>query len=482
MNTDFIDHALGQSPDLKIRRIRCGPRGAWRAAVLYLDGLIDKHTVFEDVIKPLMLFTPDLPDAPPPEALPLMRETVFPAGDVDGKSDLSGVISEILGGKAALFIDGAAHALLFGVQGWEHRKPEEPLNEAVVRGPRVGFVETLLVNISLLRREIPSHRLWVELHELGAVGKAKVAVVSICGITKPELLEEVRRRLREVRGSQIRARQIEEQITDRRWSLFPTSDHTERPDRVAAALLEGRVGILIDGTPFALIAPTVFWQALQSPEDYYSNFYFASFTRVMRMIGLLGVLLLTPMYVALATYHQEMLPTTLALSLISSRATVPFPTVVEALLLEFILEGLREAGLRLPRVAGQAVSIVGGLVIGEASVRAGLVSPLMVILTASSAIASFTIPNYMMTLPVRLLRFVFIILAGTIGIFGVISGLMVLLFHLASLRSFGVPFLAPFAPGRTDEMGDIFVRPPAWLARRSPRLQPRRGPGRAANA
>lgn len=481
-NLAFIRQAFGQSPDLKVRELRCGPQLGWRAAVVYLDGLVDKRTVFEDITKPLVLFARDLPALPAAEAPALMRETIFPAGDVDARADLAGAIGEILGGKAALLVDGAREALLFGVQGWEHRNVEEPENEAVVRGPRSGFVETLLVNIMLMRRAIPSARLWVEVHEIGTVAPTKVAILSVQGIANPSVLEEVRRRLRAIRTEWVvGAREIEEQIGDRGWSLFPTVDSTERPDRVAAALLEGRVAILVDGSPFQLIVPTVLWHALQSPEDYSTSFYFSVFTRFMRLVGLLAGLLLTPVYVALGTYHHQMIPTTLALSMLASRVTVPFPTVVEAVMLELILEGLREAGLRLTRVAGQAVSIVGGLVIGEAAVRAGLVSPLLVIIVAAGAIASFTMPTYVFTLPIRLLRFAMIALAGTFGLLGILSGLMLLLFHLASLRSFGVPFLAPIAPSRPPDMRDVLTRPPSWLAGGAP-LQPRRGAGRVSGA
>jgi spore germination protein KA len=255
---------------------------------------------------------------------------------------------------------------------------------------------------------------------------------------------------------------LEEFIEDNPYSPFPQVVHTERPDRVTASLLEGRVAILTDGTPFALIVPAEFITLMQSPEDYYERYMVATAIRWLRYIGFAMSLLLPSLYIAITTFHQEMIPTRLLISLAAAREGVPFPALVEALMMEFTFEALREAGIRLPRAVGQAVSIVGALVIGQAAVQAGIVSPLMVIVVAITGIASFMNPAFNIALTMRLMRFPLMLLAATLGLFGVMVGILAILIHLAGLRSFGVPYLSSLAPLHTKDLKDVAVRAPWW--------------------
>jgi spore germination protein KA len=271
---------------------------------------------------------------------------------------------------------------------------------------------------------------------------------------------------------------LEEFMEDSPWSPFPQLNATERPDKVAAGLLSGQVAVLVDNTPFALIMPVTFPQFLQATEDYYDGFYFATFNRIMRFIALNIALLLPSLYIAIVTFHQEMLPTPLLFSLAAGRENTPFPAFIEALLMEVIFEILREAGVRLPRPIGQATSIVGALVIGQAAVNAGLVSPAMVIVVALTALASFLIPTPSGGFTIRMLRFPIMFMAASLGLFVIMATLMAILIHLCSLRSFGVPYLAPLVPFDRYSLKDTFIRVPRWLSTTRPTFISRQEPVR----
>ena len=307
--------------------------------------------------------------------------------------------------------------------------------------------------------------------KIGTYSGTDIAIAYIDGLVDPEVLQEVKKRLGQIKIDGIlESGYIEELIEDNPYSPFPQIEHTERPDKVAGALLEGRIAIITDGTPLALIVPVVFWGFLQASEDYYERYMFSSFARMLRVLSALIALIGPAVYIAVTTYHQEMLPTGLLLSIAAQREGVPFPAVVEAFLLEFAFEVLREGGIRLPRPVGQAISIVGALVVGQAAVQAGLVSAAMVIVVALTGIASFTIPAFSMGMTFRLLRFPIMIAASVLGFYGVMLGLLVILTHMCSLRSFGVPYLSPVAPLHYQELKDIPIRSPWWRMIRRPKL------------
>lgn len=264
--------------------------------------------------------------------------------------------------------------------------------------------------------------------------------------------------------------QLEELIEDAPLSPFPTMARTERPDRVAGALLEGRVAVLIDGTPFVLIAPATLMMLLSTPEDYFERFYAGTLVRIVRVTAVLISLLLPSLYVAVTTFHQEMLPTPLILSIAAQREGVAFPAFLEALIMEAMFELIREAGIRLPRVIGPAISIVGVLVLGDAAIRAGLVSPIMVIVVAATGIASLATPAFSFAIGMRVLRFVFLGLSAFMGFFGLATGMFALFGHLAALESFGLPYMAPIAPVVDAALKDAIVRAPWWTMKERPSL------------
>jgi spore germination protein KA len=482
-NLRQIKSILNDCSDVVIREFDFAQDERIKLALIYVDGLVDKKQVSDQIMRSLML------DAPLVErdgeftrarAFTLIKKKLLTIHQVEETNNLSMVIDAVLSGDTVLFVDGHACAIISVARGWESRKIEESQTEMVVRGPRESFVETLLVNTSLIRRKIHNSNLKIETIKLGQVTKTDVAVVYIKGIVNDKIVTEVRERLSRIKIDAIlETGYIEELIEDSPWSPFSTVSHTERPDKVAAQLLEGRVAILADGTPFALTVPVLFIESLQFPEDYYERALISSAVRLLRLFSMFVTLLVPSLYVAIITFHQEMLPTPLLLSLAAQREAVPFPAFIEAFGMEFTFEILREAGIRLPRQVGQAVSIVGALIIGEAAVRAGLVGAGTVIIVAFTGIASFAF-WYTASISLRLLRFPMLVLAGTLGLYGVICGVLAILVHLATLRSFGVPFMSPVMLLNSGDLKDSAIRAPWWAMLKRPRIISTAAPRRVA--
>ena len=464
-NEAFIRDAFGNSCDLIIREVRFGISPGIAVLVVHIDGMVDTALVSEAIIKPIGV-TSELLE---PERLSsaqvqdMLKNRLILLSDVKQVSDIADLFHSIAGGKCGIILDGSSVAFVCDVRGFEKRSVEEPMSEVVIRGPREGFSEVLRINTSLLRRRIKDPSFWIEEFTVGRVSRTQVAIAYIKGIANDKVVQEARDRITRIDIDSIQeSGQLEEYLEDAPFSPFPTILRTERPDRVTGALFEGRIAILTDGTPFVLIAPVTFLLFLTSPEDYYERFFIASAVRLLRYASFFIALLLPALYVAVTTFHQEMLPTPLVLAIAAQREGVPFPAIFEALLMELSFEILREAAVRLPKIYGPAISIVGVLILGEAAVRAGLVSSAMIIVVALTAIASFVTPIFSLSIAVRLLRFPIILLAGTLGLFGVVFGFSVVAIHLSSLRSFGVPFLEPIAPVVASDLKDTLIRLPWW--------------------
>lgn len=305
---------------------------------------------------------------------------------------------------------------------------------------------------------------------MGRITKTDIVLAYLRGKANEKVVEEVRRRIKRINvDSILESGYVEELIEDQPFSPFPQIAHTERPDKAAAEILEGRIVILVDGTPFVLIVPTIFTQFLQSSEDYYERYPMAIAVRLIRYLFFMIALTFPSIFIAATTYHHEMIPTPLLISVAGAHIGVPFPAFFEVLLMEITFEALREAGVRLPKAVGSAVSIVGALVIGEAAVAAGIVSPDTVIVVAVTAIASFTIPAFNVAITIRMLRFPMMFLAAIVGFYGILLGLLIILVHLCSLRSFGVPYFAPVAPFRWKDMKDTIFRAPWWMMKKRPK-------------
>ncbi|WP_458415271.1 spore germination protein [Schinkia sp. CFF1] len=437
-----------------------------KALLIYIEGLSNIEEIDKSVLSPLMRqSTREVFD------FQIILEQDLPVSSVKQVTSYREVIAQISTGNPVILIDGELVGFSVGLAKMEKRSIEEPMAEPVVRGPRDGFTETITTNTSLLRRKIKSPDLKLKALEIGRQSQTQVIIAYMEGIADPTLIEEVTNRLERIDiDAVLESGYLEEFIEDYPFSPFPQVLSTERPDVAISNIMEGRVAILVDGTPFALVVPTTLYSLLQSAEDYYQRFLIGTLIRWLRYSFLLMALLLPSVYVAILTYHQEMIPGTLLFSIAKSREEIPFPALVEALLMEITFEALREAGIRLPKQVGSAVSIVGALVIGQAAVSAGLVSAPMVMVVAVTGIASFSIPRYSAAIAFRMLRFPIMFLAGTLGLLGIMLGLIAIIVHLCSVRSFGVPYLSPLAPMKAPEMKDVLIRAPWWSLRTRPRL------------
>ncbi|WP_081954744.1 spore germination protein [Paenibacillus graminis] len=459
---------LGKSTDLIIKELQ--PDQATQIAVIYIDGLIDTQVLHHSILFSLQeRCTPDqLRDLDAGQKFELLHKRILMAGDMSVTHDLEPFIHQLLSGNVMVMVDGTPAALRIGLPGWEDRNVSEPSSQTVVRGPMEGFTENLRTNTALLRRKIKDSQLWLETFQVGRVTQTSVSIMYLTHIASPELVQEVKRRLGKIdTDSILESGYIEEFIQDTAGTPFPTIYNSDRPDSIAAGILEGKVAILVDGTPFVLLVPSFFVAFFQSPEDYYQRADIGTLLRFIRFLSFFITMLAPSFYVAVTTYHQEMIPTTLVISLAAQRESVPFPAVVEALLMELTYEILREAGVRIPKNVGQAISIVGTLVIGQAAVSAGFISSAMVIIVSITAISSFVIPETGMAIAARMIRFALIALAGFIGLYGILFGIFIIVLHLASLRSFGMPYMSPIGPYQADDLKDSLLRFP-W-----PRLKSR---------
>ncbi|MHA6483383.1 spore germination protein [Paenibacillus sp. strain BS8-2] len=466
-NLKVIEQMFLHCSDVIFRKFEIHSVPKRAAAIVWMDGIVDTMMVNEDILTPLM--DADANDIESSNILFSIRTSLLHTANAQQQSSYTDIVNGVLTGNCVILIDGECAALTVSVKGGEMRAISEPATEAVVRGPRQGFTENFRTNTSMIRRIVKTPALKMEACKIGRLTKTDVVISYIQGVADEKVVEEVRQRIRRIDiDSILESAYIEELIEDQPYSPFPQIAHSERPDKVAGELLEGKVAIVVDGTPFVLIVPAVFVQFLQSSEDYYERYPLASAIRVIRYFFFLLALILPSAYIAATTYHQEMLPTPLLISIAGAREGVPFPAFVEALLMEVTFEVLREAGVRLPRPVGQAVSIVGALVIGESAVNAGIVSSAMVIVVAVTAIASFAIPAFNIAITFRLLRFPMMVLASILGFYGIMLGILAILIHLCTLRSFGVPYFSPIAPFHSDEMKDVVFRAPWWKMKKRP--------------
>ncbi|RBW67330.1 spore germination protein [Bacillus taeanensis] len=469
-NLAEIRRALGHSNDLVIRKFRIGKEGKICGGAVYIDGLVDKDLVHEMLDSFMYNMRNVEITVPNDEFICTFDEMALANGETMALDNFNALYDILLSGDTIFLFDECKKSIATATKGWDHRSVSEPTSQIVVRGPQEAFTETLRTNTALIRRKIKDPNLWIEARKIGSRTKTDIAVMYIKDIADENVVQEIHRRLDEIEIDAIlESGYIEELIQDEAFTPFPTIYNSERPDSIAAGLLEGRVAILVDGTPFVLLVPALFTQFLQSAEDYYHRSDFG-LLRMLRLVAMFISLLAPSLYIAVTTFHQEMLQTTLLISIAAQREGIPFPAFIEALLMEFTFEILREAGVRMPRAVGSAISIVGALVLGEAAVQAGLVSPAMVIVVSITAISSFIFPVFSLSIPIRMLRFALMGLAASFGLFGIIVGLIALVLHLSSLKSFGVPYLSPMAPMNFKDQKDTFFRFPIWDLNTRPHL------------
>jgi spore germination protein KA len=465
-NKQVISNLFGSTTDFAQNQIRFANKSAY---LFYFKSMVDMKQLNERMLEKLTdinrtnkIFITD-------EDLESLSEEFFTGENYHYLTDFREISWDLLNGAAILMVDRHDKAISIAINNPEYRSISEPSTQTIIRGPKDGFTESMFTNISLVRRRIKNPKLKFEEMVIGTESRTKVTLGYYEGVVNEGILKEARTRLKKINiNAVLDSGNIEEVITDTSYSPFPLTFNSERPDVIAGGILEGKIGIFVDGSPFVLVIPAVLTDFFQSSEDYYQPFLMSSFIRMIRYISFMIALILPSLYVAITTFHHELLPTALLISIQAQREGVPFPAVIEILIMELTFEILREAGVRMPRAVGQTVSIVGALVIGQAAVEAGLVSNVLVIVVAFTAIASFVSPIYNFSISTRLLRFILILFASIAGLYGILIFLIMMVAHLVSLRSFGVPYLTPVAPVIMEDQQDVFIRFPIWANKTRP--------------
>ncbi|MCJ8007555.1 spore germination protein [Lederbergia wuyishanensis] len=470
----YINNILGENDDFINRKLTIF--GKFPAVIFYISNMVDQSVINNDLIKPI-LFPPEhleINQIQNSNIVEVLAEEVIYHSQINLESKLAKLVQKILAGETVIAIDGVYEAFHHDTHHIEKRAITQPETEQVIIGPREGFIERLDTNIGLIRYRLPTPDFCVKKMRVGRITKSKVAICYLKGIADPALVDEVEKRLSEINVDAIMdVGYLEQYLENYQFSPFPQTILTERPDSVVGNIIEGRVVVLVDGSPFALMVPVIFNQFYQTTEDYSTRFLLASFTRVVRILALVFSLVFPALYVSFISFNPELLPTEFAVAVAGGRAGVPFPAVVEVLMMEVAMEVLREATVRLPKQIGGALSIVGVLVIGQAAVDAGLSSPITVVVIAITTIGSFATPVYNASFALRMLRFPLAILAGLFGLYGVMVGIIVIFNHMLSLKSFGVPYMSPVSPGNLQGMKDVVIRFPfRWMPRRPEFLHP----------
>lgn len=464
-NIDYFNSVWGKDTDVVLREFHLAGNPEKKAALVFVDGLVDKKILNDNVLAPLMLYR----EGKISDHLAFISENILTVNSVKEETDLAKMIEGVMSGAVYILSDGCDISLELDIRDWSARSVAEPGTEHTIRGPQEGFVETLKVNLTLLRRKIRHPDLKMEMMKVGKYSQTDVAVVYIDSICDSAIVEEVRKRLNSIDVDAILdSGYIEQYIEDAPYSIFPTVGNTERPDKVSAKLLEGRVAIFVDGSPVVLTVPLLLPELFQSVEDYYSRPYYASFIRLLRYLAFFLSIYAPGLYIVIASYHQELLPVQLFAVILATEGTVPFSTSISIFYANLLNELLREAGLRLPKAVGQSIGIVGGIVLGDAAISSGIISAPVVIVMAITMICTFIV-NPLLDAS-SLLRLIFILLGSMMGAFGIMVASLLLLFHLASLRSFGVPYLCPIAPLSGSQSKDIFIRAPLWMQNTRPKM------------
>ncbi|QGQ96820.1 spore germination protein [Paenibacillus psychroresistens] len=474
-NQDWLKQTLADCSDINFQLHHYGSNFELGALVVYCESLI-QYLEINYLKKALQDLVPQIIG---PATMVTLEEVIL-FFDQNGASSrqtevvekLEDAVKKIMYGHVVIIFDGWDKALCFHSICMEKRSISEPINESVVRGPHDSTVEDLTINLGLLRNRMKSEKF--KIHKCFAAGETETEVVYgyLTGAVNPETLAEFKKRFElAIKHEILESSYIEELIEDSSYSPFPQYQYTERTDVAVAALLDGKIIVLVGGTPGILLCPGLFSDFFKSPEDYYVRTVFASLIRILRVVTFLLALTLPALYIAFSNFDSELIPTVLLLAVLDSREGIPFPTFIEAMLMEFLFEILREAGVRLPKPVGSAVSIVGALVIGQAAIIAKIASPVVIIIVALTGIASFSLPDYNMAIGIRILRFILMVFAAILGVFGLMIGLLFIFLHLVSLRSLGQPYMAPLAPFRFSELRDVLVRAPLKRLIRSPRNQ-----------
>lgn len=476
-NSSYIKKRFSASvnDDVIIREIVL--KNGREAFVIFYDGMTDGKTIDDNIIKSVI----ELPYFQDFEFGDELYRYFTTHSQAKAESDMDKIVDDINFGSCALFVDGVSNAFVFDVKDWEHRGIEKPENEQSIYGPQEAFGEMLRTNTSLIRKILKTEKLIAYGVKIGTVSKTSGVLLYIEDIANEKLVGEVKRRLSGIAKEYIVSiEQVQMLVEDRRFMLTPQTFATERPDRAAIALTEGRCVLILNGSPRVLVMPSNAFEITHTVSDEYLHAPFALMSRIIRLFGMFVSVLLPALYLAITLYHQEIIPTYLLYSISASRENVPFPSVVELLLMDISFELIREAGIRMPSPIGSTLGIVGGLILGQAAVSAKIVSPIMIIIIAITGIGSFSTADYSLGWTYRIIRLAFIALAAGFGFYGIALGIVMYSLYIGSAQSFGIPFLSPPLRVKKNAMSmAVFVnsmasreKRPGYLKTKNPDSEP----------
>lgn len=463
-NIELITKGLGEQGSMVVKHIYIGIDQPLEAAIIYVNGITNKDIVDRDILNPLMMHIGENLKGRANIGDYLCKRYISMSNTLV-ESDLNAVVNYLKRGKTAVLVNGATEVIIADTTGGVQRAIIEPMNETAAKGPRDGFVENLEVNISLIRRKVKDDHLSIELLNVGSRLQSDVALVYINDIVDKQVLEELKKRIKAINlDSVLSAGKLEQYIEDYAYTVFPQAFATERPDRAIGNMLEGRIIVIVEGTPLVLIYPAMFMQFFQAVEDYTERTVISSFVRLLRIFAAVIVITLPAFYLTLIKFNVELIPIKFVTPIVQSRVGIALTPFLEILAMELVVEFLREGGLRLPTKIAQTLSLVGGIIIGDTAIQSKMVSPTTLLVVGVTVISTFLIPSYDMSLSIRILRFPMLMLANIMGIFGIAVGWFLILVHLSSLDSLGVPY---FEFHKSD-LKDTFIRAPLWKMNKRP--------------
>ncbi|WPC42463.1 spore germination protein [Clostridium sp. JS66] len=476
-NLDNIKNLMGNGMELVTKSFVIGNKNPVEASIIYVNGLVNKDMIDKDILSPLMLHVQeDLSNIPQIEEYVCKKYIIM--SNTQLETDINKAVDAIKRGKTSVLIEGHSSFIIIDTTGGNFRSITDPMNETSVRGPRDSFIESLETNVSIIRRRLKDRNLKTEKVIIGVRSQTDLVIMYIDDIVDKNLLKKIKDRISVIDVDGVTANSIVEQLIEEHpYSIFPQSFATERPDIVQSNLLEGRIAVLMDGSPFAMTVPSLFGDFFQTVEDYYHRTLVASFVRIIKYIAGFIVITLSSVYVTLIKFNSELIPLTFIQSIIESRKGIALTPFMSILSMNLVIEFLREGGLRLPSKIGQTISVVGGIIIGDAAIKAKIVSSLTLLVVGITTVASFLIPNYEMSLSIRLLNYPMLILANWLGALGIAIGWFFLIAYLCSLDSYGVPY---FSFHKSD-LKDILIRAPIWKMNKRPEAIPNNNPVRQKN-
>jgi len=474
--TSNIVNTLGQSAPIKVKIISIGKNPSIQGAIMYIEGLVDKNIINRDILNPLMIQVTS--------TIVLSNDTPsflcsnYITADCSFTKDIQEASKNIKNGNTLFIIENIEDYVIIDTTGGAIRAVTDPMNETSLRGSRAGFVENLEVNISLIRRNIKDPSLSIEKLVVGRRTQTDLALVYIKDLVNIEVLDELRERLNSVDVDSITGTgALIEFIDQNPYSPFPMYFTTERPDRVTPNIMEGKIAIILNGSPFVLTTPSLFIEFFHTVEDYNERIILANFIRMLRYIAVLAVMTLPSIYLTLIKYNGELIPVEFVVPVVQSRIGISLSPFMEILILEILMEILREGGLRLPTKIASTLGIVGGIIIGNAAVQSNMVSPTTLLVVGITVVTSFAVPTVDMSISIRFLRFPMLFLANSMGIMGIATGYTLFLLHLSSLENYGTPYME----FNFDELKDTFIRAPLWKMNARPKIISDRNVNRQTN-